>query len=178
MKKSFLMILLLFPLLMNGQNLAYVYADSILQSVPDYGKNMVKVDSIRQAMKNELESSQASLQQKYDKLIKPYVAKETESLAALKKRMTPVDTLSLNLIVGEDKQLQTKKQTYDRILQTTFNKDIQPVLDKVNNLISNYARENKITMVLVVEQMRPALAYIDPKQNITKVIIRKLKEKK
>lgn len=178
MKKSFLLILLMFPLFMYGQNVAYVYADSILISVSGYGKNVMKIDSMRQTMKQELDASQASLQQQYDRLIKPYVAKETETLAALKKRMSAVDTLSLNLIIDDNKQLQAKKQTYDRILQTSYNKDVQPILDKVNNEIAGFARQNKITMVMVVEQMKQALAYIDPKQNITGLIIQKLKEKK
>lgn len=178
MKKIMLFLCVLCPLWMFGQNVAYVYGDSILLSVPEYSRHMLKIDSTRQAFKREVDASQSAIQKQYDKLTKPYAPKETETLVALKKRMTAVDTLSLNMIIDDNKQLQLKQQNYDRILQASFAKDVQPILDKVTGIIKEYAMANKITMVMGMEQMRQALIYIDPKQNITASIIANLKKKK
>jgi Skp family chaperone for outer membrane proteins len=165
---------LLFPVMMSAQTVAYVYADSLLLAVPAYGKNIAKLDSTRQRYQKEIETAQNGLQQQYNKLVTPYAPKETETIAILKQRMSPSDTLSLSLLISDGKQLQNKKQVYDQIIQTAFNKDIQPLLDKINKTINNYARTNKIGMVLIMEQLKNALAYIDPKQNITDAVIEQL----
>jgi Skp family chaperone for outer membrane proteins len=178
MKKIILLLCVMCPMFMFGQNVAYVYGDSILLSVPAYSKNVLKIDSTRQAFKKEVEASVAAIQKQYDKLVKPYAPKESETLLALKKRMSAVDTLSLNMIIDDNKQLQTKQQNYDRIIQASYAKEVQPILDHVNSIIKEYAVANKITMIVGMEQMRQALIYVDPKQNITAPIIASLKKKK
>lgn len=177
MKKILLFVCVCFPVFMFGQSVAYVYADSLLLSVPGYSKNVMKIDSLQKTLEKELETTKIGINQKYGMLIKPYAPKESENVGALKARMSAVDTLSLNLIIEDIKQLEVKKQAYDRILQTSYNKDVQPILDRISKEIADFARLNKITMVFVVEQMKQTLAYIDPKQNITGSIKSKLKGK-
>lgn len=161
-----------------GQKVAYVYSDSILLSVPEYAKNMQKIDSIRQSFVKDIETSQKALQEKYSKLVKPYAPKETETLPSLKKRMTPADTLGLNLILDDNKQLQNKQQIYDRMLQANQNKDIQPILDRVKLVVTEYAQDNELSAVYSMEQIQQALVYVDMKQNITRAVIGRLKGKK
>ena len=178
MRKLILLICTLSPMFMFGQKVAYVYTDSILLSVPEYSKNMQKLDSVRQSFVKDIETSQKTLQEKYDKLVKPYSPKETESVLLLKKRMSPIDTLGLNLILDDNKQLQAKQQTYDRMLQANHEKDIQPILNRVKSIIAEYAQANGLSAVYSMEQIQQALVYVDMKQNITRSVIEKLKKKK
>ncbi len=177
MKKLILLMCVLSSTLTFGQKVAYVYSDSILLSVPGYAKNLQKLDSIRQSFVKDIETSQKALQERYDKLVKPYIPKETETLPLLKKRMAPADTLGLNLILDDSKQLQNKQQTYDRILQANQNKDIQPILDRVKLAVIEYAQDNGLSAVYSMEQIQQALVYVDLRQNITQAVIGRLKKK-
>ena len=67
--------------------------------------------------------------------------------------------------------MQQPASPYDRIVQAFFEKDVQPLLDRIKNITGKYARENKITMVVQYEQLKGALVYIDPKDDITRPIV-------
>lgn len=154
-----------------AQRIAYLYGDSVLKSIPEYGIRVSKLDSVRLAYQKEIENEQNTLQQKLNKLSTSYSPKAGETISELKSRMSPSDTLSMNLLVNNSRQVQEKKQAYDRIVQAFFEKDVQPLLDTVKNITSKYARENKITMVVQYEQLKGALVYIDPKDDITRAIV-------
>lgn len=176
-KKIFILTLILCPTFAFGQKTAYLYSDSVLKSITEYGVKITKLDSTRQAYSKEIESGSAALQGRYDALTAPYAPKKDETLDNLKKRMSIADTLRLSLLDKEIKQWQEKKNIYERLLQNSYNQDIQPILTKVSNVISEYARLNGFSAVYSFEQIRAALLYVDPKTNITDAIIRKLKQK-
>lgn len=174
MRKLILMLFVVCSAVVYGQQLGYVYSDSVLLSVPGYTRNVSKFDSLKQAYNKELEQGNAELQRQYDKLIKTYSPTEKETLSELKKRMNANDTISLRLLQDQAKMLQNKALGYDNMIKFVYARDIQPIVSKVNKAISEYAVVNKLTAVYIIEQLRQAVAYIDPKQDITKAIIRKL----
>ncbi len=177
MKKIILLMFILYPVFMYGQKTAYLYGDSVMLAIPEYGIRVMKLDSMKQGFQKEIEAKQELLQQQYTNLINPYAPKENEGLAILKKRMSTGDTLRLNVLLDENVQIQNMKVTYDRILQVTYTQEIQPILNKVSTLISEYASKNHLSAVYSMEHLKMALIYIDPKQDITSVIIEKLKQK-
>jgi Outer membrane protein (OmpH-like). len=176
MKSKVLFVLLAFcPMLVFGQKIAYVYSDSLLLSIPSYKLNMNKIDSMRQAYTKEITTGVATVQSQYEKLVEPYAPKKNEMLPELKKRMSVSDTLRLSMLEKEAIQWQEKKIAYDKMIQNQYNQYIQPMLNKANKVIADYAKAVSLSAVYSFEQLRNALIYIDPKQNITEIIIRKLK---
>ena len=162
---------------MFGQQIGYVYSDSILLSIPEYGRNVSKLDSLKKSYNKELEQSRISLQQRYEVLVKGYKPSEKETLLALKARMSQADTISLGLLLDEDKMIQKKALSYENMTKLIYTRDIQSVLDMVKKTISEYAISNKLTAIYVMEQIRSSLVYIDSKRDVTKAIIEKLKKK-
>jgi len=177
MKKFILLICIVFPMFVNGQKTAYLYSDSVLLSIPRYGIQATKLDSLKQSYSKEIDAKQTTLQQEYEKLVKPYAPKENETLPMLKKRMNAIDTLSLSALVDESALIQKKKVSYDRLLQTSYAQEIQPILDRVSAVIREYAVQNNLSAIYSMEQLRATLVYIDPKQNITSIIIGRLKKR-
>jgi len=177
MKKLVLLVLVLFSAHVFSQKTAYLYTDSVLLSLPDYKVKMVKLDSLRQNYTKEINAGIADVQSRYETLTTPYAPKKNETIQDLKKRMSASDTLRVGLLEKEAVQWQEKRITYDKLIQTQYNQDIQPMLNKVNAVITDYARANGLSAVYSFEQLRNILIYIDPKQNITGVIVRKLKQK-
>ena len=177
MKKLVLLVLVLFSAHIFSQKTAYLYTDSVLLSLPDYKVKMIKLDSLRQNYTKEVNTGIANLQSRYETLTATYAPKKNETIQELKKRMSASDTLRVGLLEKEAIQWQDKRTTYDKLIQTQYNQEIQPLLNKVNGVITDYARANGLSAVYSFEQLRNLVIYIDPKQNITGVIVRKLKQK-
>lgn len=176
MNSKVLLVLLAFcPVWVFGQKMAYVYSDSVLLSMAGYKQNMARVDSMRQAYTHEITIGVANVQSQYEKLVEQYAPKKNETLPELKKRMSVSDTLRLGMLEKEAAQWQEKKITYDRMIQNQYNQYIQPLLNQANKVIADYAKAASLSAVYSFEQLRNVLVYIDPKQNITEAIIRKLK---
>lgn len=175
-KKLLLAILALMPFAVFGQKVAYLYSDSVLLSVSGYQQGVLRLDSLRQAYANEINTGIALVQEQYTKLAEPYTPQKNETLRDLKKRMSASDTLHLSLIEKDLTQWQEKRVSYDRMLQLQYAKDIQPLVGRINKVIAEYARVNGLMAVYSMEQMRNMLIYIDPKQNITDLIIRRLQQ--
>jgi len=175
MKKCVLLVLVLFSAHVFSQKTAYIYTDSVLLSVPYYKVKMVKLDSLRQNYTKEINAGIADVQSRYETLAAPYAPKKNESIQELKKRMSTSDTLRVSLLEKEAIQWQEKRVSYDKLIQTQYNQEIQPMLNKVNAVITEYAKANSLSAVYSFEQLRNLVVYIDPKQNITGVIVKKLK---
>lgn len=157
-------------------NFAYIYRDSVLMATPKYVDNIKKIDSLQKTYAKEIKDTQEQLNGKLGALLKGYNVKENENIDQIKSRMTAVDTTSLSLLMQEDKMMQTKAKSYDNLVNFAFQKDVQPLLDKVNKAIEKYAVTNKIDMVYMMEDIQPAVAYINRKKNITKIIIEAVKK--
>ena len=175
MKKCVLLVLVLFSAHGFSQKTAYIYTDSVLLSVPYYKVKMVKLDSLRQNYTKEINAGIADVQSRYETLAAPYAPKKNESIQEIKKRMSTSDTLRVSLLEKEAIQWQEKRVSYDKLIQTQYNQEIQPMLNKVNAVITEYAKANSLSAVYSFEQLRNLVVYIDPKQNITGVIVKKLK---
>jgi Skp family chaperone for outer membrane proteins len=148
--------------------------DSIFSALPNYKSNVVKIDSISKEYQKEIKTAKEQWESKFNSLLKPYDVKQNEDLALLKTRMTSVDTSRLSILIDEDKLIAKRAQNYDLMLKTMYDNDVQPLITKVSKTIEDYAKLNKIDVVYVIEQLNPAVAYIDRRKNITKKIIAKI----
>ena len=176
--KSILIICALASMHVFAQQIAYVYTDSILLSTPQYVANASKLDSIKQHYQKELEKDKAQLQERADKLLNHYNMTDNESIAMLKQRMAPMDSVNLSGMLEENTMLQNKTKRYDNLLKSLYAQDIQPILDQVTKVIADYAMKNSLTAIYSMEQMRTALVYIDKKRDVTKLIIGLTNKKK
>tara|TARA_Y100000385_G_scaffold253398_1_gene277520 strand:+ start:1567 stop:1938 length:372 start_codon:yes stop_codon:yes gene_type:complete len=116
------------------------------------------------------------LQKKVSELLKPYQPAKNETIAGIKSRMNGMDTIKFNMLLDEEKTLKKKEESYNYMLNFTYNNEIQPIIDKVNDAISNYAKKNKLDGIYILENISPSLAYINEKRIITQAIIDSLKK--
>ena len=89
--------------------------------------------------------------------------------------MKSSDTIRLNILLNEEKTLKAKEKSYNDLLVSEYQKDVQPILNKIDNAISNYAIKNKIDFIYDINTMSPALVYVNRKKNVTKQIIAEVK---
>lgn len=177
MKKGFSILLLLvlcnFKVL--AQN-AYIQKETVLLAIPTYEVKLKNVSQQQQQYSNEIKQDRTNLQKKVNSLAGPYNPQAQEAFSQLKKRMKPTDTLKLNLLIEEDKALAKKEETYNAIIKEEYQNKIQPLLDKLNIIIDQYATKQKLDAIYVLEQIQPAIVYINPKRIITNDIIEIVKK--
>lgn len=174
MKLKSTLAFVLFTSFIYAQNVSYVHLDSIFSALPNYKSNVMKIDSIGKEYQKEIKSTKEQWETKLNTLLKPYNVKQNEDINQIKARMSTIDTSKLSILIDEDKLISKRAQNYDLMLKTMYDSDVQPLVKKVTMTIEQYAKLNKIDVVYVIEQLSPAIAYIDKRKNITKKIIEKV----
>lgn len=157
---------------LSAQGNAYVRQDTLLSVLPGYKAKLLSMDSLKTAFGEELKEEQQKLEQKVSALFVPYNPQANETADALVKRLSPADASRYAIIQKEATLLEEKKKSYNEILDGYYTQNVQPLLGKLNAAIEGYAAKNKYDMVFILEQIAPALAYVNKGKDITPDIIR------
>jgi Skp family chaperone for outer membrane proteins len=170
MKKVLLILSLAGFLTATAQKNAYIEQTELLKSLKGYEENVKLVDSTKKVYSQEIQDAQKKLNDKFQALIKNYNVTDKDTDETLKAKLSDLDKSKFELYQDESKMIEKSTKNYDLMLQTLFKDKVQPLLDKLNNSIDTYAKKNKIDMVFILENIQPALAYIDKSKNITSEI--------
>lgn len=155
----------------HAQSVGYLHQDSVLRNVPRYMQVVQDLVQAEQTYNTEIKQEKEAVDTKLQKILQQYKVSEGETIAQLKKRMKANDTLSLNLTLAENAMIDNKRETYATMLQSRYNQELQPLLDKVNDAISTYAKEQKLDAIYILDSMAGQLAYVNEKKVITADII-------
>ena len=168
-------VLIGFTLLFAGQTFAqgnaYIRRDTLLNVLPGYTSKVKSFDSLKTAFSEELKIDQQKLEQKVNALFTSYSPKSNETTAELIARLSPVDASRYALLQKESTLLEDRSKSYNEILQMNYSQNVQPLLAKLNKTIEQYAVKNRLDMVFILEDIAPALAYINKGKDITDSII-------
>lgn len=174
MKKLLIFLLLVTSITVTSQNFAYIERDSILNSQPAYKINLTAIDSLKQVYVKQVQEERNNWNSAITAVLSTYNVQENENIDTVKERMNDVDKSKLELLLDEEKLLTKKAKNFDLQLQTKYNETVQPIINKINSTIENYAKKEKIDVVYTIEELSPALAYINKSKNITTAIIKLL----
>lgn len=175
MKNTFLILFSLISIYAMSQNFAYIKQTEVLKALPNYEKNIIKSDSLKKIFEIEFKTSNNQFNEKLVDLLKKYDVKENEGIEAIEARMSELDKAKLEVLRKEEDLLKKTEENYNLQLKDFYQKNVQVLLDKLNSEIEKYAKANKIDAVYIYENLRPALAYMDVKKDITPEIIKRIK---
>jgi Skp family chaperone for outer membrane proteins len=174
--KSFLIVfLVILPLTITAQKaknanqstIAYIEQNKILKALQGFEKNSKEVDSLRQLYTKQIQESTNQLTEKINSLLKQYQINQNETIEQIKSKLKENDLAKFELYIKENELIEKLKKNYDLMIKTIYEQKVQPLLNKVNATIEAYAKANKILVVYTLENLSPALAYIDKGINIT-----------
>ncbi len=97
-------------------------------------------------------------------------------VSILKKLIQPADADKLALYTKESELLTKVNDNYQLVLKTIYEQKVQPLLDKLNSILSNYAKAHDIKMIYTFEKIAPSLAYLDKGLDITPEILQLLQD--
>lgn len=158
-----------------AQNFAYIKQVDVLKALPGYEKNMMKADSLKKSFESDFKKSNEAFSSKLMDLLKKYDVKENENIEAIVARMNELDKAKLEVLKKEEELLKKTEEAYNEQLNDFYKKNVQVSLDKLNVEIEKYAKANKLDAIYIYENLRSALAFIDPKKDITQEIISRIK---
>jgi Skp family chaperone for outer membrane proteins len=178
MKKIFLIGVILFFTTTTYAQIAYVSIDSVYAVVPNYKEKLQRLKETATTYREEIAKSRKLNQEKLNQLVGPYNAQTNEAFDKIKLRMKDTDALQLDLLIDEDNAVTKKEEYYNKIIQLEYDKEIKPKVEMVNLVISNYAKSKKLDAIYILEQLKPALQYLNPEKNITQAIIAAIKKER
>ncbi len=178
LKKYFLIILVILPFALMAQKskskinsqIAYVEQNIILSNLKGYGVYTKEIDSLKQVFAKEIQESTAQLNEKMNTLLKNYQLNQNESIEQIKSKLKENDLSKFELYLKENELIEKSKINYELMLKATYDQKVQPLLNRVNQTIENYATSHGFLIVLTLENMSPAIAYINKGINITNEI--------
>jgi|GEM_PF-3645567 len=154
-----------------AQGNAYIRRDTLLAVLPGYTSKVKSFDSLKTAFSEELKGEQLKLEQKVSALFSPYNPKSNEPTDAIIARFSQADASRYALLQKESTLLEDRNKSYNDILQMNYSQNVQPLLTKLNKTIEDYSTKNKLDMVFILEDIAPALAYVNKGKDITNAII-------
>lgn len=155
----------------SAQNHAYVRRDTLLGLLPGYMAELRVLDSLQARFTEELDTERKKLDKKMTVLLAPYHPAPGETPESLAKRLSPTDAARHKLLAKEWELLHEKREHYTSILNERYRHSIQPLLNRLNSSIGRYAEQKNYDMVFILEDIEPALAYINTDRDITSAII-------
>lgn len=166
----YLALALLFSQSIFAQN-AYIAIDSVNAAIPGYKQKVERINEKVKAYQAEITTAKKETQNKLNKLLGSYSPQANETFDQIKKRMKETDVIQLDILLEDDKATTKKEQSYGSIITLDYNDTILPDVQKLNAIISKYAEEKKLEAVYILEQLKPALQYVNPTKVITNDII-------
>jgi Skp family chaperone for outer membrane proteins len=154
-----------------AQGNAYIRRDTLLTVLPGYTLKVSSFDSLKTAFSEELKIEQQKLEQKVNALFTSYSPKSNETTDVLIARLSQADASRYALLQKESVLLEERSKSYNEILQMNYSQNVQPLLTKLNKTIEQYAVKNKLDMVFILEDIAPALAYVNKGKDITGAVI-------
>ena len=182
LKKHFIILLVILPLITFAQKtkntssstVTYIELNKILKSLKNFEQNTKEVDSLKQLYTKEIQESTKKLNDKINVLLKPYQLNENETIESIKSKLKETDVSKFELYLQENELVEKASKNYDLMIKTIYEQKVQPLLDNVNRTIEEYAKANNIIIVYTLENISPALAYIDKGIDISDEINKKL----
>ena len=161
---------------LSAQGNAFIRQDTLLSVLPGYQAKLKSLDSLKTVFSDELKAEQQKLEQKISALITPYNPQANETSESLLARLSPADASRYSIIQKEAALIEEKKKSYNEILDNYYKQNVQPLISKLNATIEGYAIKNKYDMVFILEDIAPALAYVNKGKDITLAIIQLIKK--
>jgi Skp family chaperone for outer membrane proteins len=161
---------------LSAQGNGYLRRDTLLTELPGYTQAIKEFDDMKKMYNEEIKTDRERLNQKVMDLLKPYNTKEGETPESIIGRLSPADASRFSVMEKEAGLIDEKTKSYNDIIDKHYKEKVQPLLDKLNAEVEKYAVKNKLDMVFVLEEIAPALAYINKGRDITPAIIGLLKK--
>lgn len=175
-----ILLALLMPLAVLAQKnkkseaIAYVEERLLLKALVGYEKNTKALDSLKLVYDQENASAKKELEKKVSDLLVNYAFSTYESIESIQAKLKPADADKLALYTKESELLTKANDNYKLVLKTIYEQKVQPLLDKLNSILANYAKAHDIKMIYTFEKIAPSLAYLNKGIDITPEILKLL----
>lgn len=151
---------------------AYVYRDSVYAQLVHYSSKSQALDSLQKVYIEEVQTERTKLQEKYKALATPYSIKDGETIEQLKARMSTQDQEKMYLLQEEDKLLETRIKSYNKLLEQQYIAQIEPYHKAVSTALEFYSQKNKLDYIFYMESLKGALAYVNKSKDVTTDIVK------
>ncbi|SIR55971.1 MULTISPECIES: OmpH family outer membrane protein [unclassified Chryseobacterium] len=156
---------------LSAQNTAFIFRSKLASQIKGYEAKVKKIDSLKSEYSKQIEIAGLEINKKYQKLAAPYIPKDGETVEMVQKRMKMADADQVALLIDENRLLENRKKSFQKIVDENYRQTLEPLILKINKVISSYASKNKIETIWYLEDVERSLGYYNKGRDITDVIV-------
>ena len=165
MRRLFLFIVLMLPMVLFAQKYACVNTEYILSNIPDYGRAQTQLDKLSQGWQKELEAKFAEI----DRLYKTF----QQEAYLLPENLKHKREEELKAKETEAKELQSRYFGPGGDLDKKRAELMKPIQDRIYNAIERIAKEKSYAFILD-KSGSATLLYVTPKYDISDQVLEML----
>jgi len=171
-----LVFLFLFVFLMQSfaQKVAFVNEKEILNSIQAYKPAIEYCDSLDQVYSKDIQTQQENIDAKFNSLMDGKEMSAKITLDELKEKLSDVEKMKLEILIQENALLQKYKEAKQSEFDTIYQEKVGVILERVNKVVSDYCKQNKIDALFKLDTINPALAFYNEKTDVSSAIIKLL----
>jgi Skp family chaperone for outer membrane proteins len=155
-----------------AQKTAFINETKILEATPGYKEAFAKVEELKKTYAQEVKESQNKLQDKVTDLLKNYKIESNATQEQLEALLSATDKEKFDLLKEESKLLEKQIILKEKAFNEIYKEKLGSILEKVNNNVKNYCKNNKIDVLYKLDKLEFALAYFDETKDITSIFIK------
>lgn len=149
-----------------AQNYVVINSQTILKSIDEYNAAVNRIDSLATVYQGNIDKAYEEVESMYNKYMQ-----QKNTLDAATQRKREDDIINSEKRIAEYQEATFGSEGTLAKLQT---ESLEPMQKKVFETIGNYARENKLGLILDIAT-NPLVVYYDPALDHTQKIINLLK---
>lgn len=160
-----------------SQKSAFINETKLLKATSGYEVAVAQMDTLKLQMQTELKEAQNVLSNKASNLFKAYSFSNAATTEQIQDKLSETDKKKFELLQEEgqliEKQAKAKEEEYQQI----YKQKVGTILERVNTVVKEYCKKNKIDILYKIDVLQLAIAYYDERKDITNSLVELINKK-
>ena len=157
---------------LNAQKIAFINETKLLRATLGYEQAVAHLDTLKLQMQTELREAQNVLSNKVSSLFKAYNFTNAATTEQIQAKLSETDKKKFALLQEENQLLEKQTNAKEEEYQQIYNENVGSILERVNKVVKEYCKKNKIDILYKIDVLRPAIAYYDESKDVTEIVIK------
>lgn len=150
-------------LMANAQKIGYLNSAALLSQMEEVKQADTQLETYQKQLQKQFQSKVETFQKKYEEVAKK------EKAGLLTKAQLEAEAKKMQ---DDQQSLAAEEQTLAKQVQEKREKELQPILEKVNKIIADVAKEKGYNYVM--DSSTPVLLYADESMDLSEAVKAKL----
>lgn len=160
-----------------AQKAVFINEGKLLNNTYGYKQAVVQMDTLKSQIQKELLLAKELLNAKTLNLLNLYSFEGEVSVEQLQAKLSENDKKKFELLQEENQLLENQAKAKEEEYQQIYKEKVGTILERVNIIVKEYCKKNKIDILYKIDVLQPAIAYYDESKDITNSLVELINKK-